>query len=560
MKRHLFYIILILLSLLATIKICFFNLGMDEEYAVTLSYRMATGDRMFLELWEPHQTSGFLSAFLIKIYILATGGIEYLVLYLRIMGALLQAAISFFLYRTVKTHFSPGASFVAAIFFYNTLPKWLQTPEFSNMLVWFSVLAFLCFLRAYQGEKCRSLWLVLAGLSLSALVISYPSCLFAIPVFIIGMYQTDRHRFLKDAGVLMLTCLFSGLLYIGYFLSHMSFGQLLFGIQQMMTDGYHSQTIMERLTAFGWELVDLSRHLLLVSAIALLLHFALKRIGRTPGFLMLLICTAQIHQGIIWLMDGMYFQYPWIHYHILFAAGIFIILRNRKTQEVLPNKGKLLLWFGIIPGAAVWLSGLSITNAGISATGSYLMIGLLSTILLLGEFTGLETAKKKSKALNHLVFFTFLCILGTTLFGKGFMICESGGFKNNITFVRQKALSGPAKGIYYRYKEGYDYNNYAELVAEYVKDGESVLYVGHHTLRYLLGRQTISNFSTISTPTYDERLLEYWELYPERYPDVVIIDSEIYLQDIQKLLPLEEALVNWEGFEIYRIQKAPAGH
>ena len=64
-KKAFYYSItffLILLSFLATVKTCFFNMNIDEEYAITLSYRILSKDRMFLEMWEPHQTSGFQTA------------------------------------------------------------------------------------------------------------------------------------------------------------------------------------------------------------------------------------------------------------------------------------------------------------------------------------------------------------------------------------------------------------------------------------------------------------------------------------------------------------------
>ena len=115
---------------------------------------------MFLDIWEPHQTSGFLTAFLCWIYQRVTGTAEYLVLYLRICGALIQAAVSIFLYRTLTLSFSRFGAMVAAFFFYNTLPKQIQTPEFSNMLIWFSVLAMLSFAAQQMlagGGRCLRL-------------------------------------------------------------------------------------------------------------------------------------------------------------------------------------------------------------------------------------------------------------------------------------------------------------------------------------------------------------------------------------------------------------------
>ena len=53
-------IILAVGSALAAIKCIFVGLQMDEEYAMTLSYRLMHGDRLLTEVWDPHQTSAFL--------------------------------------------------------------------------------------------------------------------------------------------------------------------------------------------------------------------------------------------------------------------------------------------------------------------------------------------------------------------------------------------------------------------------------------------------------------------------------------------------------------------
>ena len=48
-KKYAFYgtaLFFMLLSLLATVKICFLYLDIDEEYAVTLSWRILSEDRM----------------------------------------------------------------------------------------------------------------------------------------------------------------------------------------------------------------------------------------------------------------------------------------------------------------------------------------------------------------------------------------------------------------------------------------------------------------------------------------------------------------------------------
>lgn len=41
----------------------------------------------------------------------------------------------------------------------------------------------------------------------------------------------------------------------------------------------------------------------------------------------------------------------------------------------------------------------------------------------------------------------------------------------------------------------------------------------------MLGEHTQASPDTICSMIYDERLLDYWELHPERYPDVVVFES-----------------------------------
>lgn len=138
------------------------------------------------------------------------------------------------------------------------------------------------------------------------------------------------------------------------------------------------------------------------------------------------------------------------------------------------------------------------------------------------------------------------------------MVCENQGLRSNIFFVRQKALSGPARNIYYAYLDGYAYNSYMELLDGCCTEEDSLLYVGVHNLYYLLTDSKIATPSTISTPTFDNRLLEYWSCYPQRYPTVVVIDASYYNTDevafIKNCLDLQEPFAENDEFTVYRTE------
>ncbi len=549
-------LLFLLLSLAATVKLCFFSLGIDEEYAVTMAYRIAAGDRMFLTMWEPHQTSGFVSALFIKIFLTLTGGTDYLVLYLRIAGVCIQALISLFLYTTLKKYTTEGLSFAIALFFYNTLPKWIPSPEFSNMLIWFSVLAFLCFLRYYANplSPFSRLWLIGAGAGLSGLVLSYPSCLLAVWVFFLGMYLTKKEGFLKDMAVTAGTCLLLGLGYIGYFLGHMSIEEFLYGLSQMMTDGTHAASAAERLLVYGKEFLSLLPYLGVCLLPGMLAALIFKGCRTLQSFLRLTLAASLIQQVFIWLSeDSRYLQQPLIYFYILYFSGIMLSLKKgflRRSPGLSP-----LFFVGSLWGGAVWLCALAITNTTISVTGSYLMPGLISGLIFLCEEKQAKEALPVRKALSAIA---LLFLLTATLFAKGYLVCANAGAKDTIAYVKQKALSGPAKGIYMRYMEGYQYNLFAGLMEKYNLKGAPVLYAGQNQIYYLLGDMTIGTPSTISTPTFDERLFDYWERNPGHRPLYIICDDANYLEEIKQLLSLEKPLLEENGFLIFETKWSEA--
>ncbi|MCR5715629.1 MAG: hypothetical protein K6G23_02115, partial [Lachnospiraceae bacterium] len=62
-----------------------------------------------------------------------------------------------------------------------------------------------------------------------------------------------------------------------------------------------------------------------------------------------------------------------------------------------------------------------------------------------------------------------------------------------------------------------------------LRDGDRVLIVVDQvmnldTTQYLFKDVTISHYSIVNPTAYDERLLAYWKMYPEKAPNVIIVD------------------------------------
>lgn len=560
-KKFYFYsfrFILILLAVLAALKTLILGMSVDEEYAITMSYRMVSGDRMFMEMWEPHQTSGFLSALLTGLFLQLTGSTAYLGLFLRAAGLLIQGAVSFFVYDTLKRDFRESAAFYAGLASFVISPKWIRIPEFSNLLLWCSLCSAMCLIRFAKGTARAHGWLIPAALFYCGCILAYPTCLLVLPVLMPGILAFSGTKRWKNLSFFLGTCVLTGLGYLAYFLSHMSFSALLGGLSQMMTDGEHSESLSDRLLVYVGELRSWMIPLLIILVISLL--FIKKR-----RFLPVLMLTAILEQGYFWFFTEGYVHRPYLFYYVLFLAGFFCL-----------DKKSALFRLCFLPSAAMWLSALLLTNTGLRVTGVYLFPGVLASCISVfsagetdshtctfssGELASGETVHSSRipvtrgllKAIPSMILPAFALLL---LIAKGLIVYGPEGSKMDALYVKQKALSGPAKNIYCRYTDGYDYNNAAELLSEYVTEADCLLSVGQHSLYYMLADCTIGTYSTISTPTYDERLLTYWKEYPDHYPTKVLIEENSpYEEDIKKYLLFGPVIAQKEGMILYAVEK-----
>ncbi len=540
---------ILFLSVLAAVKMLILGWNIDEEYAITMSYRMATGDRMFLEMWEPHQSSGFVCAFFIKIYLFVLkGNLQYLVLYLRMVGILLQGGCSLFVLFTLKSRFSKDIALWASLLVFAVLPKWIQVPEFTNILLWSSICLFMCLLRYAQDGKYKHLWLMLGAIFFCCMILAYPSCIILLPIYVLGLYKISSTN-KKVIWYFPLTCVGVGSLYLLYFLSHMSVSQLLLGIKQMVADSEHSYSILERVATYALEIKDLLLTSLWIILPAILITLLLckwkKGFDKTfsaPVFWTCFLCLSILQQLLYWSTDTLFFNKPLLYFLIAYFMGFGM-----------KQAGKDLLWLGLYPAFFILIAVLSLTNTTISVSGVFLIPGILAAFLL-----WFSTTHGKQRVFPWIM---AASLLGMMLFTKGYMMCENEGIKADIWYVKQKALSGPAQNIYCRYLDGFTYNEMAKLLEEHVTEEDTLLVVSNHSIHYLQSKAEIGNFSTISTPTFDGRLLEYWELYPNKFPTVILVENgQEDFESIQSFLQIDQRVIETEDYSLYYTKKRRSGN
>ena len=522
MKNKKFWKIICILAVIAyTLKNLFIGADTDEGYGIMVGYRLAMGDRLLLDMWEPHQTSAIFTALFIGPFVRLTGGVNYLNLFLRVVFFPIQAGVSVFLYKTIrKTAPQVDVSIAAlmGLLYYVTTPKSIFIPEYSNLHNWFFALMVLCMVRYLAGEG-RLRYLVLAGIFMTCDVLAYPSM---VLVFLCCMgFLLLRRSARKGREVLayLLPCVLSAGAMFGYLLTYMSPQTMLQMVGEILGEGSHQTSVAEKLLDWGESLGETLLILLAALLIAELIRWIVEKkmkkqlpeLLRVPGMLFFLIVF--VIQIGFWLFSSFNAIYPQLLLMALSLEGIYIYLR-RDRSETLFFRWILLVFVN-------YLAVLLLSNWGPAFLNTYLIMGAEAGLAVLSCYWQ-KTGAYGKRALQILC----LCLVLGNAFGYSYLILGSQEYHASvIRNVRGINREGLRAGILTDYMTAYRYNNNMEIWQEAVPDGSTVLYVGPSQFYCILGEHTQASPDTICTLVYDEQLLDYWKLHPERYPDVVVFES-----------------------------------
>lgn len=282
-----FKIVLIVLSIFAAVKMLFFAFGLDEEYQLVMAYRHVKGDKLFLDMWEPHQSSAFLCELLMRPY-LAVCGKTGVVIWLRLCGTFIHLGVSVYLCRTLRRMIGKDSAFLLGLIYFNTIPKQIMLPEFGIMQVWFLTLLSLFLIRYYDwdvvnggegvGDAGRGIrtgvrgvgegisvinryvrrkkYLIFAAFALVLEVLSYPSCLLLyFLVMWILWRRSGKDRF-ADMGIFTGICAGGGIAYLGLLLRNNTVEGLIGTLSYIVGgDITHSLSFADKLVSLGRDLL-----------------------------------------------------------------------------------------------------------------------------------------------------------------------------------------------------------------------------------------------------------------------------------------------------------------
>lgn len=529
-KNKLFYFLVLAIAAYV-IKNLFVGADTDEGYGIYVGYRLVMGDKLLLEMWEPHQTSAIFTALFIKPFLMLTGGnLDFLNLYLRVVYFIIHGLITALMYHTMKKCMPQVDSKVAlglSLVYFVSSPKSIYVPEYSNLNVWFFTLLCICFIWYYSEAsvvKGRLIMLVMAGFALTCNVLSYPSMVLLFPFCLLLTVARKEQKSWKQCVAFAAPCIISALALLLYILSYMSFEQILQVIPCVLSDGSHQVGIAEKLQMWAKDIAETGLVFLVSAIVSLIIVKVFKCVSERKNpdketepfsvcFLVVFFVLQIIIQFYYWFTSLYNAAYPHQTYLALMLLGIYCYCKSGKTEKA----GFYIIILSLIQ----YIGVVVLSNWKPMLLFSYFIVGALGGFLCWNSYFVKYSVRWKQQ-LTHI-----LCgvLIISNVFGYCYLIIGGSASNSPIWEVSGYIRDGFRKGILTGYMTSYRYNMNNDIWQEAVPDGSTVLYVGPSQYFSMLGDSVIATPNTISTPVYDENLLAYWEMNPDRYPNVVAVES-----------------------------------
>ncbi len=522
---------LLILTILAALKMLLQSCSLDEEYQLMMSYRNIMGDSMIGTMWEPHQTSSFLCTIFIWPYYKLLGTWTGSVIYLRFMGTLVHLGVACYLYKVLKHFLDKNYAFYLALIFFNTIPKLIMLPEFGDMQVWFGLLCFLAIIDSVEDitfinigtANARTFGkLVAAAIFLCLEVLSYPSCaLLYIPFIAMIWYFHKANKPMAKCLLFTGTCGVIGVTYVCYFWLKLGTEVFFRNISAILnSDLTHTFEASTKLISLAEGLVQYLVSFLILTIIALAITFipALKRhLPPDKGITVtgIVILISNVYQLFLWIIRNTGYEYLQIHLAVTMCLGLWLLCFKLRHQDTFTK----YMWFGAILGLTSLACILMLTDLNLVTSIPH---GMLSSICMLALFAYLGKEQPRYVYTILVVF----CL--TSSIGKGYTL-RGGKDYNNVLQSENICRYGPAIGTISNYMGAHIYNSEYKLWQEAIPEGSKVLIAtdnvhSTNTIQYTFKNAEVCHYSIVDPTAYDERLLTYWSYYPEKEPDIIVID------------------------------------
>ncbi len=526
--------ILFVLTVLAAVVKIFVGFDIDEGYAISMPYRLLAGDHMFLDMWEVHQTSSFLPSVFLLIFEKITGVIDGAAIYLRVIATVIHACITLAVYLSLKKKCDTVWAVLLALLYFNLLPKWIISLDFSMQQVWGLTLVLLLLEKEAETGKTRyAFWM---GIVLAGAVLAYPGMVLCYPALIVSLCMLYKEEKVKSkfnkAVSLTAGCALMAVLFFVYILSAMGVTEFIESIPMVFMDGTHQFTMQTKLMAYGSQWLNVAKQLLILSIPCVIITCAFYKKNKPLVFFLSFIAVTSllmIFANVAGIQIGpFHFQVRYLMM-FFFLFGWMLVRAchkkkgnddtkgNRENADA-AEKDRCLFWGPMFQMMIAFVAILIFSNVGPDSSSSYLSIGLVAGGVFLCDYT-----RRAGGVYHRLAWFATALFVLSLIFCKGYYVRITEYGPSNILCDRQRVEAGALKGIYVLPEDHARITSDYETIQRATEDAKQFLYLGTEGVSNLYAHCDFVSPSTISTPAFNEQWVTYFERYPDKQPDVIAL-------------------------------------
>lgn len=523
----------------------------DEACWIAVPERLTRGDLFLFEDWSMLQLPLVILYPFVSLYHAVSGGNEGIIIAFRYIFVFFHCINALLLYLMLRK--SSGAGALCAVMLYFPYSH-LYIPALSYYTMALDFMLLSCTVLSVYGERKGGIFTAGLLFALAVLESPYLALLYAVysaACIVCAALKKSPHPLFGGKGWLRFTggCAVPALLLAAFALSGAGIKEIIRSLGYILGDDTHSvDGSMGKLSAFFLVLLKrttLPEILIFLPAAAYLTdRNRERRKGLYASALMLFTLCAVIVNFFNSRIDGRLVLSAKLTLPAALAGAAAYIMCGKKDRQ--------MLYLMYLPGWAFTLCMYLASDTGYSVVNTPLMVcacaGVCFTARLFSELWSKDGAPRMARLLPAAIF-------------AAAVLAQTG---YELYYVKNYCFSEPAgtammyAGIDYGIGKG---EKTTEAVALYEQDGlwdatapvrdapgDYVLYFSDDCWPYLEDPKKCASFSMWmqrSAPASDlNRLLKYWEIFPERKPDAIYVSKNML--NLEKII---EA-VNTEHFPI----------
>lgn len=513
-KKDLFF--MFLLMVVVFVHLSRIRLGMvemDESFYLTIPFRLLQGDALLVDEWHLSQLSGVLLLPVLKMYLAIVGSTEGIYLafrYIWLICSLITAIISYILLRKKNPYIGAVSCVMICLFTYGGL-RALSYNTMGVMATWLLVVLSVTETKFYKFKY------ILMGIIMAAVILCNPYMIILYVGYAcacLAKRKKNGYYGCKALGYVTLGGAIIAALLLIFVFSRASFNDVLQNLQYIFNDPAHQQ---KSISTFFEPIVEF--------VIWFKLYFLFFAVGTTISVfsckLRKLAFVGLISlSGVMWILLVVFKTQGIGRFAIylpLTMLGAVAFALTKKKDWTFFNRGWII---GFVYAMCMNFS----SNQGIYVICNALIISSGASLFLIKDYMEEKDIWPGKKL--------WLGVLaGMQLLSQIWISWNYVFWAENISELNYVIDSGPMKGVVVTSEEKKDYEVNLANIEEYGDlTGKYIMFFNHFPAGYFFVPEArCGAFSAwiteCKTPDH-EKIIHYYELHPEKIPDVVYFDTK----------------------------------